>query len=93
MMLRWDCFFFLFFFQNEHSGCQQQDINGLVQDGNNSIANALELLQSCTKPLIYIYTYVINNALIPYYSVGPLKPLLIYSKIQHSSPIEMRYME
>ena len=28
------------------------DINGLVQDCSNSIANALELLQSCTKPLI-----------------------------------------
>ena len=28
-------------------------INGLVQDCSNSIANALELLQSCTKPSIY----------------------------------------
>ena len=28
-------------------------INGLVQDCSNSIANALELLQSCTKPLIW----------------------------------------
>ena len=28
-------------------------IDGLVQDCNNSIANALELLQSCTKPSIY----------------------------------------
>ena len=28
-------------------------INGLVQDYSNSIANALELLQSCTEPLIY----------------------------------------
>ena len=28
------------------------NINGLVQDCSNSIANALELLQSCTKPLI-----------------------------------------
>ena len=27
-------------------------INGLVQDCSNSIANAMELLQSCTKPLI-----------------------------------------
>ena len=26
------------------------DIDGLVQDCNNSIPNALELLQSCTKP-------------------------------------------
>ena len=28
-------------------------INGLVQDCSNSIANALELLQSCTKTSIY----------------------------------------
>ena len=28
-------------------------INGLVQDCSNSIANALELLQSCAKPSIY----------------------------------------
>ena len=27
-------------------------MDGLVQDWSNSIANALELLQSCTKPLI-----------------------------------------
>ena len=26
------------------------EIDGLVQDCSNSIANALELLQSCTKP-------------------------------------------
>ena len=30
----------------------QYHFNGLGQDGSNSIANALELLQSCTKPLI-----------------------------------------
>ena len=29
-----------------------QHIDGLVQDCSNSIANALDLLQSCTKPLI-----------------------------------------
>ena len=28
-------------------------INGLVQDSSNSIASALELLRSCTKPLIW----------------------------------------
>ena len=28
-------------------------IDGLVQDCNNSIASALELLQSCTKPSMY----------------------------------------
>ena len=32
-----------------------RNIDGLVQDSSNSIANALELLQSCTKPSIYRY--------------------------------------
>ena len=29
---------------------EQHQINSLVQDCSNSVANALELLQSCTKP-------------------------------------------
>ena len=33
----------------------QDHIDGLVQDCSNSIANAMELLQSCTKPSIYIF--------------------------------------
>ena len=33
-------------------------VNGLVQDCSNSIANALELLQSCTKPSMWLYTLV-----------------------------------
>ena len=32
---------------------QRDHIEGLVQDCSNSIANALELQQSCTKPSIY----------------------------------------
>ena len=35
--------------------------NGLVQGCSNSIANALELLQSCTKPSILYYHYGIDN--------------------------------
>ena len=35
-----------------HSSTQLY-IDGLVQDCSNSIANALELLQSCTNPLIW----------------------------------------
>ena len=31
--------------------------DGLVQDCSNSSANALELLQSCTKPLIYSFDF------------------------------------
>ena len=30
------------------------NINGLVQDCSNSIANTLELLQFCTKPLFMV---------------------------------------
>ena len=37
------------------------DIDGLVQDCSNSIANALELLQFCTKPSI---SSILNIALI-----------------------------
>ena len=40
---------------NIYEKCQKleiYDIDGLVQDCSNSIANALELLQSCTKPSI-----------------------------------------
>ena len=34
---------------------RKHHIDGLVQDCNNSIANALELLQSCTKPPISLH--------------------------------------
>ena len=37
-------------------------IDGLVEDCSNSIANALELLQSCTKPLIS-FDMVCNKSL------------------------------
>ena len=37
-------------------------IDGLVQDCNNSIADALELLQSCTKPYIYIIWWCSNTS-------------------------------
>ena len=36
------------------------DVDGLVQDCSNSIANALDLLQSCTKPLIWSSSAMIN---------------------------------
>ena len=38
-------------------------IDGLVQDCSNSIANALELLQSCNEPSIYIYESYIHKCL------------------------------
>ena len=46
-------------------------IDGLVQECSNSIANAMELLQSCIKPLIYcdgypvqVHTYMVLSSLI-----------------------------
>ena len=36
--------------------------DGFMQDCSNSIANALELLQSCTKPSIWIFIYISNLA-------------------------------
>ena len=38
-------------------------INVLVHDCNNSIANALELLQSCTKPSTYSLLFVVSRTL------------------------------
>ena len=35
-------------------------IDGSVQDCSNSIANALELLQSCSEPSIYLVDVVIG---------------------------------
>ena len=39
----------------------QHDIDGLVQDCSISIANTLELLQSCTKPSIYNYLQLLRG--------------------------------
>ena len=36
-----------------HTNRKQDDIDGLAQDCSNSIANALELLKSHTKPSVY----------------------------------------
>ena len=41
-------------------GWQHRHINGLVQDWGISIANAMEILQSCTKPSIYTPFLLIN---------------------------------
>ena len=45
-------------------------INGLVQDCSDSIATALELLQSCTKPTIY--SFIWDNEYFTYISNMPL---------------------
>ena len=37
------------------------NIHGLVQERRNSIANALELRLSCTKPSIWIQSFVDEN--------------------------------
>ena len=38
-------------------------IDVLAQDCNNSIANALELLQSCTKPPVWLAASVCNTVI------------------------------
>ena len=40
---------------------QYLHFEGLIQDCNNSIANAPELLQSCTKPSIWCYTVYLEG--------------------------------
>ena len=46
------------------------DINGLGQDCNKSIANSLELLQPCAKPLIYYFTTSTNLFIIAQRNFG-----------------------
>ena len=38
--------------------CSWDDVDNLVQDCSNSIANALELLQSCTKPSMQFHLHL-----------------------------------
>ena len=43
-------------------GTSSQQIDGFVQDSSNSSALAMELLQSCTKPLKYAHhSYIKKN--------------------------------
>ena len=53
--------------------CNKAHIEGLVQDCCNSSVLAMELLQSCTKPSIFIQPYV-------HFHLEPL--LLTYNDIQ-----------
>ena len=46
-------------------------IEGLVQDCSNSIANALESLQSCTKPRLY-------GALCSHFVISPYVAIPLY---------------
>ena len=39
-----------FISNSNHERNAERHVDGLVQDCSNSIANAMELLQSCTKP-------------------------------------------
>ena len=44
-------------------------IDGLVQDCSNSIANAMELLQSCTKPAVLSFFTILHWAHVADYLV------------------------
>ena len=50
---------------------QQNNIDDLVQDYNNSIVNALDLLQPCIKPSIYTVIYVLPNLLVECLALRP----------------------
>ena len=50
--------------------CFVVDIDDLMQDCSNSIANALELLESCTKPSIYISSFQVVYLLISFGGVS-----------------------
>ena len=51
--------------------------DGLVQDCSNSIANALELLQSCSKPSIYITKYDSNDTTVQYFFDASIFALIV----------------
>ena len=55
-------------------------IDGLVQDCSNSIANALELLQSCTKPSICFMSLSHYTLYKPSYSDILSGKIFIFSK-------------
>ena len=44
-----------------HSAFPMVDIDGLVQECSNSIAKALEILQSCTKPSVCSFTLIFRT--------------------------------
>ena len=65
-------------------------IDGLVQDCSNSIANALELLQSCTKPLVSfsadscgLYTCVLQGS-------GPENPWASFDYSQKLAKLRLK---
>ena len=61
--------------------------DGLVQDCSNSTTNALELLQSCSEPSIYVYMFVYqgHSALLccPFTIVWNLHKLLSYNYVDN----------
>ena len=68
--------------------CLKFDIDGFVQDCSNSIANALELLQSCVKPSICstFITVVLYNILI--FQVPPHMACIH----RNSKPDQLQYL-
>ena len=54
-------FFFFFFSMKQHFDFLHQDIDGLVQERRNSVANTLELRFCCTNPLIWSLAKIIRK--------------------------------
>ena len=61
--------------------CEMQ-INGFMQNCSNSIANALELLQSCAKPWLIYFQFFIRT-IVNCYSVPLYLPPLSHTIMQH----------
>ena len=66
-------------FTNKHVNEFSHDIDGLVQD---CIANALEILQSCTKPSIYDWKFCFWQALGP----GLIEVMVVHSQVLQLLP-------
>ena len=55
MDVRWNCYSQIRYIKRNARKCNCVYIVGLVQDPKNFIVNALELLQTCTKPSICVW--------------------------------------
>ena len=74
-------------------GGNEIHIDGLVQYSSNSIANALALLQSCTKPSIWLCDSFVNKnsglKLTMHYFLSPTKSYTTKSKFQTIQPTDL----
>ena len=68
-----------------------RNIDGLAQDCSNSNALALELLQSCTKPLIYIVMHICPTEIDIIQCNAIIASSIFSQQTPHSTPVRARY--